>query len=157
MALTLTDVQKALVTQLGPFLDVAGLDGVTQDTPNLSMQDAIGRAITSSGGTVASPPEITDSDIATITAGWYRFTLLAQYHLLDTIWGNWPYVDQKDGDTSQSLNQLAERLTKKQEAIMAGLKDPELLAALKVPGPPRIAKIIAGSRGGMTPFNPFAL
>lgn len=155
MALTRADVQKVLVRELGPFLDVAGLDGTTFETPNDAMENAIGRAITSSGGTVVSPPDVDDADVASITNNWYTFIMLCQYYMLDTIWGNWPYVDQRDGDTEQKLNQLAERLLEKQKAIQDALKDPELIDALKVPGPPMIAKIIPGSRGFLRPLNPY--
>ena len=134
---------------------MAGLDGETQDTPNDSLEHAIGRAITASGGTVLSPPTVDDSDVASITSNFYSFAVLCQYYLLDTIWGNWPYVDQKDGDTEQKLNQLADRLTEKQAAIEKQLADPALVDALKVPPPPLLVRIKSGSIGFMTPVNPF--
>jgi hypothetical protein len=154
---TRADVQKVLVRELGPFLGVAGLDGETQDTPNDSMENAIGRAIVDSGGTVASPPEVTDADVATVTGGFYKFMLLCQFYLLDTIWGNWPYVDQRDGDTEQKLNQLAQRLTEKQDAILKQLTDPEIIGALKLPGRPIIGTIKPGSNPFqvLNPFHPF--
>lgn len=154
---TRADIQKVLIRELGPWLSVAGLDGETQDTPNDSLEHAIGRAIIGSGGTVQNPPTVTDADVGTITGGFYSFAVLAQYYLLDTIWGNWPYVDQRDGDTEQKLNQLADRLQKKQEAIQEQLKDPDLIAALKVPPLPMIARIKVGSSGFLLPANPFKI
>lgn len=154
---TRADVQKVLIRELGPFLAVSGLDGETQDTPNDSLENAIGRAITSSGGTVANPPTVTDDDVATVTGGFYKLAVLAEYYLLDTIWGNWPYVDQKDGDTEQKLNQLADRLEQKQEAILAQITDPTIIEAMKVPGPPVIGRIKTGSLGFMSPRNPFRI
>jgi hypothetical protein len=154
---TRADIQKVLIRELGPWLSVAGLDGETQDTPNDSLEHAIGRAITSGGGSVLAPPTVTDDDVATVTVGFYKFAVLAQFYLLDTIWGNWPYVDQKDGDTEQKLNQLADRLVKKQDAILEQLADPSIVEALKVPSPPLITRIKSGSVGFMLPLNPYRL
>jgi hypothetical protein len=150
---TLAEVQTLLVGELGPFLEVTGLDQTT-GTPNASLMPAIGLAISAAGGTIQNPPTVTDTDVATVS-GFYRFVTLAKYYLLDTIWGNWPYVDQRDGDTEKKLSQLAERLQKKQDAIEKALKDPDAIAALKVPGPPRVGAIKVGSTGHLNPFNPF--
>jgi hypothetical protein len=148
-------IQKTLIRELGPFLAVAGLDGETQDTPNDSLENAIGRAIVASGGSVQDPPTVSDDDVASVTGDYYKFSVLGMYYLLDTIWGNWPYVDQKDDATEQKLDQFAKRLLEKQEAILDALKDPDILAALKVPGPPVIGRIKTGLRGPMYPYNPF--
>jgi hypothetical protein len=79
----------------------------------------------------------------------------AKLHTIRILWGKWAEVDQKDGDVEQKLNQLGDRLEKKEKALLEELKDPELAASQIVETPPVIGIIKAGATVPINPFHPY--
>lgn len=148
MPLTVAAIEAELLTLLGPFLDAVGLDATTHDGTNAALRGPIRRAVARLGLTTADPIDVADADLVDLTRTQYeRLISLAQLRALEVIWGNWAEVDEKAGEESQSLSQLADRIERWIKALKEELgplaEDPE--AAL-TPGPAASGLITAGRR-----------
>ncbi len=68
MSYTVAQVEAELVDRLGSLLAAAGM-AVTTGGSNASLAGPIRRAVAEVGGVVASPPSLTDADLATVEDG----------------------------------------------------------------------------------------
>jgi hypothetical protein len=148
MPITLAKVVEDLSEDLSGFMSKVGM---TEESLHSPIRDAVPAA----GGVLADPTEVTDADVATVTS-YPRLRIFATLFTIRRIWGKWAEVDQKDGDVDQKLNQLGDRLEKKEKAILEELKDPELTELISVvETPPVIGTIKAGETSPLFPFNPY--
>lgn len=147
MPITLAKVVSDISEDLGGFMSKIGLTESGLEAP---IRDAVPLA----GGTLSDPTEVTDADLSTVT-NYPRLLIFARLHTIRRLWGLWAEVDQKDGDVEQKLNQLAERLEKKEKAILDQLKDPEIAGIVVIETPPVIGQIKAGETIPVFPFNPY--
>lgn len=146
MAVTVERIRGVLSTDFGPLLRVVDVDTLDAEALSVFLDGPISEAVLTNGGTLADAPNVSDDDVLTVTSPWRRFIQFARLYTLERIWGNWPHVDEKAGEESQMLNQLAVRLQKRMEEIKEGLMEPESIEnAGIVEGPPTVGIIKAGS------------
>ena len=123
---TRAEVEDELIEELGPYMAVTGsMDAIKRDGTNKSLAGPIRKGVGQCGGTVATPPLVTDADVATVTTDFERLIHICRYHLLLKIRGNWPFVDQAKGPTRQDLDQLAKRIKEWIDEYIEEFKDPE--------------------------------
>lgn len=106
MTATRADIEQELVSRAGRWLTAAGLDGVTVNGTNASLNGAIGWAIRTAGGSVANPALVTSTDVATVT-NLDLLLDLAEYRALQSVVGNYTAVDKKAGPVELKSSQLA--------------------------------------------------
>jgi hypothetical protein len=118
MALTRANVEAILVSRLGPLLTAAGMDGTTINGANLSLNDAIGRAVRQCGHSVANVVQVADGDVANIsTEDHDKLFDVAEYRALESIEGNLDDVTISVGPRSQQMSDLARQVQKKLERL----------------------------------------
>lgn len=124
MPLTIARLETELLARIAPFLLAVGLDSTTADGTNADLRGPIRRGVLATGITPADL-DVADSDIAAV-AGWDLEKLLdvAELRALEVCWGNWSEVDEKAGEESQSLNQLADRLERRIAALAKRITEP---------------------------------
>lgn len=119
MSITRVNLETELVTRSHGYLENVGM-AVTNVGTNADLNGPIGYAIRQSGGTVASPSLVADSDLSSFEASDIdKLADIAEYRLLLNIKRQWGKVDIKAGQLSQSLSQFADQLDKD----IAALKD----------------------------------
>ncbi len=148
MPMTVATIEGELLVLLGPYLSAVGLDSTTADGTNVALRGPIRRAVSRLGLPTADPHSVADGDLAGLTlAGLETLLSLAEWRALVVCWGNWPEVDEKAGEESQNLSQLADRLERRIKALKDELgpiaEDP---AAGLTPGPSASGLIVAGRR-----------
>jgi hypothetical protein len=154
---TRADVEDELIEELGPYMAVTGtMDALKRDGTNKSLAGPIRKSVGQCGGTVAAPPLVTDADVNSITTSFEQLIHIARYHLLLKIRGNWPYVDQQKGPTSQSLDQLAKRIKEWIDEYVEEFKDPDAVTpgTVVIDGTPEIGLIEAGRDQFIDPYFP---
>jgi hypothetical protein len=118
MTLTRATLEAILVQRTGPLLTAAGMDGVTMDGSNLSLNDPIGFAVRKLGLTVVNLANLGDGDLTAVPATDYDQLLdLAEYRTLESILGNLDDVNISVGSRSESLGQLSDQMEKKMERL----------------------------------------
>lgn len=118
MSLTRANLEAILVSRLGPLLTAAGMDGITINGSNLSLNDAIGRAIRQCGLSVANVVLVADSDLANVASKDYdKLFDVAEYRALESIEGNLDDVTISVGPRSQQMSDLARQVQKKLERL----------------------------------------
>ena len=155
MAWTKADLEAELWEAFGPYFNLVKLDTMNEFGTRPGLHSIIRDAVEASGGTIANPPEVTDTDVATMQLGHLGYQKVASLYALEKIWGNWAKVDVKGGLTEQKLNQIAERIQAKIKAIQAELADPDSpTSIITTPIPASdIGVMIAGI---VIPHDPFA-
>ena len=128
MAVTRANLESILVSRDGPLMEAAGM-AVTVVGTNADLNDPIGYGIRASGGTVADPSLVTDTDVGTVSLTYFDLLLdRSELRLLENILGNLALVDITAGPRSEKLSQLAEQVGRK----IKWLK--EQLAVVSEPG-----------------------
>ena len=86
MAVTRAQLEAVLLRRCSTALEKAGLDYLTDNGKNPDLNDPIGYAVRTLGGTVADITEVVDADVSGIEAADYDALLdLAEYRALETI------------------------------------------------------------------------
>jgi hypothetical protein len=108
---TRADIELELVSRVGAALTIAGMDGVTVNGTNASLNGTIGYAIRTAGGTVIAPALVTDADVATVASADYDLLLdLAELRTLENVYTNYTDEDIKAGPVELKSSQYADRL-----------------------------------------------
>lgn len=111
MALTRANLEAVLIRRCGRLLAALGLDGTTVDGTNSDLNDPIGWAIRSCGGTVASLAAVSDGDVATTAESDLDKLLdLAELRTLESIQANNDKVDIQSEQTRKAWATLGTRL-----------------------------------------------
>lgn len=143
MPVTVAAVEAELLSRVGPWLSVAGLDATTADGTNAALRGPIRWAVGRLGLETADAIDVADADLAYISRGTYETLLyLAEYFALESAWGNYTKVDQSLGSESQSLSQRRDALKGRLEWLRRQLGP--LVDPAAVPGPPAHGLIEAG-------------
>lgn len=153
MPTTVATLQAELLEECKPIASIVGLDVETVEGIATSLAGPIRKAIIAGGGTVSDPPNVTDADVATASAGFDSLALYGKFFLLKKCRSRWHLVDMKSGEESQMLNQLSTRLKELENEIKEDLKDPDAIENVKVAGPPSIGIIEAGRTRIYDPFS----
>lgn len=85
---TLASIEAALIQgrRLGRWLDVVGLDAVTQDGTNADLVDPIRHAVAFSGVTLATASTVVSADVSGLGSGDYDKVLdVAELRVLETV------------------------------------------------------------------------
>ena len=119
MSITRANLETELVSRVQGYLENVEM-AVTFEGANTDLNGPIGYAIRQSGGTVASPSLVADSDLSSFEASDFdKLADIAEYRLLLNIKRKWGKVDVKAGQLSESLSQFAEQL----DVDISALKD----------------------------------
>jgi hypothetical protein len=146
MPVTVAGIESELVARLGQYLLRFSMDGTTVDGTNVALRGPIRWAVSRLRIETADAIDVADGDLTTLTRATYEtFLDLAEYKVLNVLWGNWAEVTQSLGSESQSLSDLSDRLDRR-IAVLKGelgtlIKDP---AAGATPGPSAVATMRAG-------------
>lgn len=124
MSLTRANTEFLTVSQCGPLLTAADMDGTTVDGTNLSLNAPIGRAVRDLGHSVASAILVTDADVASVTdAETDEFLDSVLLRTLEAILGNLDDVDITTGPRSERLSQLAEQVERRADRLRASMEE----------------------------------
>lgn len=122
MSYSRANLETILIARVGAWLTAAALDGATVDGTNASLNDPIGWAIRTSGGTVAAPALVTDADVATVaSADLDQLIDLAELRTLESVLSNFTGVDKKAGPVELKSSQMADRLERRIVALRAAI------------------------------------
>ena len=106
MTITRAYIETEIVSRLAGLLAAAGM-ATTAAGSNAALNSAIGWAVRTVGGTVASLSLVTDADVATVAdASLDTFLDLAEYRARQAIDGNFAEVDTDVGDLKLKYDQL---------------------------------------------------
>ncbi len=147
MPLTVSDIERELLTRVGPYLVRVGLDGTTAGGANASLRSPIRGAAWAIGLVPADPIAVADADVADVVGfGLEKLLDVAELKALELCWGNWPEVDQQAGDESQDLSQLADRLERRIKFLTERVSKPcgPVAGIGLIPGPSASGLIRAG-------------
>jgi hypothetical protein len=125
MAFTKADLENEGIEECGPFIAIVGGNALTKDGTNAFLEGPIRRAIERSGGSIADPPRVSDSDVATVTGSFSAVSFFLKLFILEKCRSRWAEWDQKQGNETQNLSDLREALDKMLDDIAEQLKDPE--------------------------------
>ena len=120
MTLSRASIEAVLVQRCGALMIKAGLDGVTINGTNASLNDPIGRGLRAIGSPPADLAAVDDSDLAVVTDDLVDALLdVAELRALENISGNLDDVAVTVGPRSEQRNQLADQVLRKIERLTA--------------------------------------
>jgi hypothetical protein len=117
MSIGRNQLEVELVSRRKMYLTAVEMSVLTHGS-NADLNGPIGYAIRQSGGTVANPSMVADSDLSSFADGDYdQLADLAEYRLLMNVKGRWGKVDIKACQLSENLSQFADQLDKDIQAL----------------------------------------
>lgn len=113
MSMTRANAEQELIARTGALLTAAGLDGVTTDGTNASLNGPLGYGIRKLSLIVANNASVGDADVAQVAdARLDEFLDLAELRALMNALGNYDAVNLRAGPRSEDFSTLGTRLQK---------------------------------------------
>lgn len=145
MSMTRAQCETVIISRVGGWMRVVGMDGTTHDGGNADLADPIAQMLRSIGYSTLDAINPCDADFAAIPSSNYEQALsVATLFTMRSILGRFSDVDEWAGTDKQSWNDFGERVQKAIDDYQEDLKN-RYGFGYRQKRSPRVNRIQAGS------------